>query len=167
MLWLAPAHAELSWPPRQLACSSRQRTVLPRCPSAPRRPENTAAVVPPQAGLLSHCFHGYSTSSLIHKSLLRKVQPQSPWARGCSLQWPRALVMTTYLPTQTYSINLQATDRSRAVSQPVIFCRVDAIRHILKVLLQQNTWFNAKPKGVPVKPVAPLMVFKTATWRAV
>lgn len=75
-----------------------------------------------------------STSNLTHQYLLRKVQMQSPQAGGCSLQWPRALVMTTFLRTQTYSISWQATDRSRAVGQQVIFCRADAICHILKVL---------------------------------
>lgn len=70
--------------------------------------------------------------------------------------------MTTFLRTQTYSINWQATDRSRADSQQVIFCRADAICHILKVLHQQNTWFNAKFEGVPMKLVAPLIVFERA-----
>lgn len=73
--------------------------------------------------------------------------------------------MTTFLRTQTYSINLQATDRSRAVSQRVIFCRADAICHILGVLHQQNTWFNAKSEGVPMKPVTPLMVFERTIQR--
>lgn len=105
------------------------------------------------------------TSNLTHKYLLRKIQMQNPQAGGCSLQWPWALVMTTFVRTQTYNINLQATDRSRAVSQQVIFCRADAICHILKVLHQQNTWFNAKSEGVSMKPVAPLMVFERAIQR--